>query len=86
MTFGSIHTLLSETGNVTRFIGRFFTEVFKPVYEYKEFLKQCFYVIKEAMELHKTKYKKQNNGIKNQQKWHAKHKMPKKAKLKQRIK
>ena len=44
MTFGSIHTLLSETGNVTRFIGRFFIEVFKPVYEYKEFFKQCFYI------------------------------------------
>lgn len=44
MTFGSIHTLLSETGNVVRFISRFFTEVFKPAYEYKELLRQSFYI------------------------------------------
>ncbi len=44
MAARSLHTFLSETGNVVRFISRFFTEVFKPVYEYKELLRQSFYI------------------------------------------
>ncbi len=39
-----INNFVNETGNIARFVGRFFSEVFRPVYEYKELLKQCYYV------------------------------------------
>ena len=35
---------LHETGDMTRFAGRFFRELFKPNQEYEEFLRQCFWV------------------------------------------
>jgi phospholipid/cholesterol/gamma-HCH transport system permease protein len=31
-----------ETGNVTLFTAKFFKEVFKPPYEIKEFIRQCY--------------------------------------------
>lgn len=33
----------SEAGSLSRFTGRFFGEAFTPRYEFKEFLRQCFY-------------------------------------------
>ena len=34
---------LNETGNLARFTARFFREAFTPRYEFREFLRQCFY-------------------------------------------
>jgi phospholipid/cholesterol/gamma-HCH transport system permease protein len=42
--FAALNTFLSETGDISRFAGRFFFETFKPRFELTEFLKQCFYV------------------------------------------
>ncbi|NOT36575.1 MAG: ABC transporter permease [Saprospiraceae bacterium] len=39
-----INILLNEVGDVTWFAGRFFRELFKPRFEFKEFLKQCYYI------------------------------------------
>jgi len=36
--------LLEETGDITRFAGRFFAELFKAPYEFGEFLRQCYYI------------------------------------------
>jgi phospholipid/cholesterol/gamma-HCH transport system permease protein len=38
----SFKTFLEETGDLSYFTLRFFKEVFKPPYEFKEFLKQCY--------------------------------------------
>jgi phospholipid/cholesterol/gamma-HCH transport system permease protein len=38
----SLKTFLEETGDLSYFTIRFFKEVFKPPYEFKEFLKQCY--------------------------------------------
>lgn len=35
---------LVEVGDISRFAGRFFTEGFKPRYEFAEFIRQCFWV------------------------------------------
>ena len=35
---------LVEIGELSYFAGRFFKEVFKPPYEFKEFLRQCYYM------------------------------------------
>ena len=35
---------LIEAGDISRFTGRFFKEGFKPPYEFRELLKQCFYI------------------------------------------
>ena len=35
---------LSETGDISRFTGRFFKEFFKPRYEFGEFLRQAFFI------------------------------------------
>jgi phospholipid/cholesterol/gamma-HCH transport system permease protein len=37
-------TFLLEIGELSYFAGRFFKEVFKRPYEFKEFLRQCYYV------------------------------------------
>jgi phospholipid/cholesterol/gamma-HCH transport system permease protein len=42
--FKTKSTFLSEMGDLTKFTGRFFTELFKPRQEYEEFLRQCFWV------------------------------------------
>lgn len=38
----SFKTFLEETGDIAYFTARFFKEVVKPLYEFKEFLKQCY--------------------------------------------
>ncbi len=38
------HPFLAETGNISRFTGRFFKELFKPRQEWEEFLRQCYWV------------------------------------------
>ena len=35
---------LSETGDIARFTGRFFTEAFKPRYEFRELLRQGYFI------------------------------------------
>lgn len=39
-----IKNILIEIGLIARFTGRFFVEVFKPRFEFNEFLRQCFYI------------------------------------------
>src|ERR1035437_6585986 len=46
-----ITTFLSETGKISKFAGRFFAEVFRPRYEVKEFLRQCFYIGNKSLPL-----------------------------------
>ena len=41
---GSWKNFLEETGDMFRFTGRFFKEVFNPPYEFRELLKQCFFI------------------------------------------
>ena len=38
----SFKTFLAETGELSYFTSRFFKEVFRPPFEFKEFLKQCY--------------------------------------------
>lgn len=38
------HRFLNETGEISRFTGRFFSEGFKPRYEFVELLRQCFII------------------------------------------
>ncbi len=40
----SIQLFLTEVGALSRFTGRFFSQCFKPRYEFKEFLRQCFVI------------------------------------------
>jgi len=40
----NLKTIFTDTGNVTQFTARFFKEVFKPPYEIREFLKQCYII------------------------------------------
>jgi phospholipid/cholesterol/gamma-HCH transport system permease protein len=40
----AFHDFLTETGAISRFTGRFFREGFKPRYEWREFLKQCYVI------------------------------------------
>ena len=40
----SIKSFLLEVGELSYFTGKFFKEVFKPPYEFKEFLRQCYYI------------------------------------------
>jgi phospholipid/cholesterol/gamma-HCH transport system permease protein len=42
--YGPLRIYFSEAGAITRFGFRFFAEVFKAPYEYKEFFKQCFFL------------------------------------------
>lgn len=44
MEFKALKLFLSETGNIAHFTGRFFTEAFKPRYEFSELLRQCYFV------------------------------------------
>ncbi|MBL7936629.1 MAG: ABC transporter permease [Bacteroidia bacterium] len=39
-----IKNIFIEIGLIARFTGRFFIEVFKPRFEFNEFLRQCFYI------------------------------------------
>ncbi|MEX1000547.1 MAG: ABC transporter permease [Crocinitomicaceae bacterium] len=44
MTSGKVKNVLLETGEMSRFSARFFRELFRPRFEFSEFLRQCFYV------------------------------------------
>lgn len=46
-----IKAFLLETGEISRFTGRFFKEVFRPRFEFKEFLRQCFYIGNKSLGL-----------------------------------
>lgn len=41
---GSVKALLIEIGQLSNFTGRFFAETFKRPFEFKEFLRQCYYI------------------------------------------
>lgn len=40
----ALKLFLSETGDIARFTGRFFTEAFKPRYEFRELLRQGYFI------------------------------------------
>lgn len=44
MPFESLKIILEETGDITRFSGRFFREFYKPRYEFQEYLRQCYFI------------------------------------------
>jgi len=46
-----IKNIFIEIGLITRFTGRFFIEVFKPRFEFNEFLRQCFYIGNKSLPL-----------------------------------
>ncbi len=46
-----LKNFLDETGDISRFTGRFFRIVFKPRYEFAEFLRQCFYIGNKSLPL-----------------------------------
>ncbi len=39
-----LSSFLEEVGDISRFSGRFFIELFRTRFEFKEFLRQCFYI------------------------------------------
>ncbi|MBK8699208.1 MAG: ABC transporter permease [Saprospiraceae bacterium] len=41
-TINSLQVFLTEVGDISYFAGRFFTDVFKRPFEFKEFLRQCY--------------------------------------------
>ena len=46
-----VRNILGETGDLYRFILRFFREGFKPRYEFAELIKQCFYIGNKTLPL-----------------------------------
>ena len=46
-----LKNIFIEVGLIARFTGRFFVEVFKPQFEFKEFLRQCFYIGNKSLPL-----------------------------------
>lgn len=42
--YQTTRTFLADVGDLARFTGRFFSEGFKPRYEFQEFIRQCFWV------------------------------------------
>jgi phospholipid/cholesterol/gamma-HCH transport system permease protein len=46
-----IKNILIEIGLIARFTARFFREVFKPQFEFSEFLRQCFYIGNKSLPL-----------------------------------
>jgi phospholipid/cholesterol/gamma-HCH transport system permease protein len=44
-------TLLIETGQISAFTGRFFREFYQPRYEFKELLRQCYFVGYKSLSL-----------------------------------
>ncbi|MDO8998626.1 MAG: ABC transporter permease [Bacteroidota bacterium] len=44
MKSSGFRKFLSETGDIARFTGRFFTELFKPRFEFAEFFRQCYFI------------------------------------------
>lgn len=47
----SISTFLEETGEISRFVGRFFHEGFKPRYEWSELIRQAFFIGYKSLSL-----------------------------------
>jgi phospholipid/cholesterol/gamma-HCH transport system permease protein len=39
-----IYAVFSKIGGITVFTGRYFREIFRPRFEFQEFLRQCFYI------------------------------------------
>ena len=46
-----IKNILIEVGLIARFTARFFRELFKPKFEFSEFLRQCFYIGNKSLPL-----------------------------------
>lgn len=46
-----VYLFLSETGELAAFAGRFFKEVFRPPYEFRELLRQCYQVGNRSLTL-----------------------------------
>lgn len=46
-----IKNIFIEIGLISRFTGRFFREVFKPRFEFSEFLRQCYYIGNKSLPL-----------------------------------
>lgn len=46
-----LFSFLDEVGDVTRFACKFFTELFKPRFEFGEFSRQCFYIGNKSISL-----------------------------------
>ncbi|MCF8422843.1 MAG: ABC transporter permease [Bacteroidia bacterium] len=44
MQSNALYAFFDEIGDITRFTGKFFIELFKSRFELKEFLRQCFYI------------------------------------------
>ncbi len=44
-------SFLNETGNLARFTGRFFSEAFKPPFEFAELLRQCYIIGNKSLSL-----------------------------------
>ena len=40
----TVRSFLNELGELSRFTGRFFTQCFRPRYEFAEFLRQCYVI------------------------------------------
>ncbi|MFN8244815.1 MAG: ABC transporter permease [Ferruginibacter sp.] len=40
----NMKTFLNEAGDLSRFAGRFFSQVFRPRFEFNEFIRQCFVI------------------------------------------
>lgn len=51
MKKNSLKKFISEIGDVSRFAGRFFSEVLKPRFEFSEFIRQCFYIGNKSLPL-----------------------------------
>jgi len=47
----TLKLFLSETGDVIRFTGRFFSEAFKPRYEFSELLRQAYFIGNKSLPL-----------------------------------
>ena len=50
-TLNSIKSFFQQAGEITRFIGRFFREGFRPRYEPEELLKQCYFIGYQSLPL-----------------------------------
>jgi len=50
-TLNSIKSFFEQAGDITRFIGRFFREGFRPRYEPEELLKQCYFIGYQSLPL-----------------------------------
>jgi phospholipid/cholesterol/gamma-HCH transport system permease protein len=46
-----IKNILIEIGLISKFAGRFFREIFRPRFEFGEFLRQCFYIGNKSLPL-----------------------------------